>query len=260
MHAAATERADLEDGLPVDKFLRPQGDDGNHSQPAIVDLLGAHGEEFLRVILGGQLQGIKVQVPGREAFLQRCHSLGGALELPATVDVVRLENTDGEDGRDPEVGHLLADHLEMSEGRSELVVNGKERVEMLLNKEAHSGEHSNSPVLDLALLELLELQIVHSRSEAELKIAEKSKRMSDTTGVRARGTAAHFPQLTGSKMGPEGPKGFPGMLEASARREEAALLALTGAAGRGAKALTPAAPAPTSIIAAMDFMLALFRL
>ena len=131
-----------------DKLLHDHARDGDHCQPAVVDLLLLHRLEARR-ILRLEAERIELEVAS-DASLARREGLAD-LEAAAGLegdDREELEDADGQDDRGPEL--LQRRGLE-GDVRRHVNVAAEERVELLADEEAEGREHGDAAVLQLDL-------------------------------------------------------------------------------------------------------------
>jgi len=98
----------LKDSLSINQLLGNETSSGEHGQAAVLELLGLHLEEFLRV-LRGKSKRVKVQVPRSVVFpeLESILALSVLRVLPPDLRAVGLDDTDAQNQNLPEgLGNL----------------------------------------------------------------------------------------------------------------------------------------------------------
>lgn len=99
-----------------------------YRQAPVVKLLCLHRLEFL-LGLGLHSRGIPVQVTRHVVLLKSSLSSDGVRCIEGNLDLVVLDETDAEEGKDPELGPLGSDLLEVSNCRANVVGSHEQWVE-----------------------------------------------------------------------------------------------------------------------------------
>jgi len=164
----------LESGDTGGELLADDASNGNHGKTAVVDLLGA---DSLQVVGSGRLeaQGIELEVAGRVVILEAGNGpLRGAGGVPALDDVEALDGKgEADDVGRPGVEEALG-LLVLEDGKGLGDLGAEEEIELLTEQDAEEGEHGNTAVLELALLELLEVLGVGGRETNGVEITQRT--------------------------------------------------------------------------------------
>ncbi|CAH0374704.1 unnamed protein product [Pelagomonas calceolata] len=161
----------LDDALAVDELLEEEASDRDHGEAAVLELLGSHLGEFLRV-RGLEAGRVEADVAGvvlvleaaerrviRKVGERAVRRVRARRRRPARERARDLGEADAKHEDLEEDGHLGADLVEVADGRADvLVAEAEEGVERLLHEEAQRREHRHAAVRDLGLAEHLQLR------------------------------------------------------------------------------------------------------
>mmetsp|Transcript_16360 Transcript_16360/g.50596 ORF Transcript_16360/g.50596 Transcript_16360/m.50596 type:complete len:224 (-) Transcript_16360:86-757(-) len=153
------------------ELLRDHARDGNHRQPAVVELLGLHLELLLRV-RRVQVHRVPLEVAGHAVLLQRPEA--------ALAERV-LERENREDLDDADVEHddgpeLLERRLLVRDVRRHIDGAAEQRVEVLRDGEPDRREHRDAAVLELALAEVFHARLRRAGAEADgVEVAHRAR-------------------------------------------------------------------------------------
>ena len=157
----------LEDTLPVRQLLRYEASSGKHREPPVLELLGLHLLQLLRV-LRLQAKRVEANVPRRVSIpeLKVRLPLGVLGVLPADRGPEGLGNSDGEHEELPErlrdlrkVGDCWPGDLGVEQEGASL--------DLLADEEAHEGQHRHAAVGELGLPEAPDLVVVGTLKEVQ---------------------------------------------------------------------------------------------
>lgn len=146
----------LEDSLAVDKFLRHETGGGQHGQASVLEFLGLHEFEFLRVA-GHQSQRIKAEVAGNVLVPQKTGLVDGDIRRIDKGDLRTLDfrSANGTAEAQPEKERHLAQMR--NGGSTDLGVEQKGgSFDFLADQEANSGQHGHAAVRQFCLTVSLE--------------------------------------------------------------------------------------------------------
>lgn len=159
----ALEAKVLKDSLSVDKLLHNHTGSSQHSQAAVVDLLGLHLSEGLG-ILGFEAQGIEAKVSVdvtrselRSGLVVGVTSLLLLHCLPSVANVVALNegNQANDEGGETKASEGIGLLELVDGGANDLVtVEGSAELDLLTNDDAQGCKHGKASVLELALTPL----------------------------------------------------------------------------------------------------------
>ena len=141
----------LDNSLSVNGFLGQETSSGKHSKTSVLEFLGLHFKEFLRV-LGLQSKGIKLKISWGVVIPQKSSLVDGAVGgvNPSGFSTECLSTSNEGDDNRPESIRDLGDVGDS--GSTDLGVEKEgASLNFLTDKETDDGKHSNTAVGELSL-------------------------------------------------------------------------------------------------------------
>ena len=197
----------LNDAVAINKLLCHEACGGDHSEAAVIELLGLHLEELL---LSGRLEaeGVEVEVTGSVVITEQARlvdrNLGGI--SPASLGTELLGGANADDQHGPESSGDLGDVGDSRASDLGIEQEGGP-LDLLADEEADRGEHSDAAMGELGLAVPAHGHVIGLLSEAEgieeNILGETAGKLCDVNSVERGGGLAGLSRGEGSGRGDE---------------------------------------------------------